>query len=157
MDQQPEIDRGRERGDNWTYYLPPPTSFKFSRCLRSLSLGCFTSNTNPEEQLWWRCRYYKYRRDVDQDFQGFIIFFNQLVPGLRLVMSGTQKLTPYYDHVVVKLGNYAHGPHWLSVTSCNFLTVSHLVLVFARSSLEWTVQFSLHVKLTKKNKQKKAM
>ena len=45
----------------------------------------------------------------------------------------------------------------VSFTSCNFQIVSHLVLVFARSSLEWTVQFSVHVQLTKKNKQRKAI
>ena len=43
----------------------------------------------------------------------------------------------------------------VSVTSCNFLLVSHLVLVFARSSLEWPVQFRLYEQLTKKNKQRK--
>mgnify|MGYP007094281219 CR=1 FL=1 len=43
----------------------------------------------------------------------------------------------------------------VSVTSCNCLLVSHLVLVFARSSLEWPVQFRLYEQLTKKNKQRK--
>ena len=45
----------------------------------------------------------------------------------------------------------------VSVTSCNFHIGSDLVLVFGRSSLEWTVQFSVHVQLTKKNKQRKAI